>query len=503
MISEYNYILVEYKELLNMTDVHYKEKIEDILIDPSKSVIVIADTHLGAQGEHSSRPLILNDFLKWVKKLEEGKESISVELGSWGDGKKVLKPPQELILLGDIIELWDATDRSIDFCSRPIFDLLGDLSCNKIYVLGNHDNDLIDLIRREVDEADEEENKFTYKYEKYPINKSPILFLDGMYPTITNIGTKGTNVWGQTELSDRQQYLRTVNVGGQHYLFLHGHQFDKYFKTLPQWKWMAKFRTAAMAFGSYTWIFVTLFIIDLILTVYFGNYELLNLMLLLLLTSVAVPFLIIQFGRRVFNSFRTRKYDRSGGLEGFIDYWKSDLKEKYHNSKTYWEREISAKTEKIEDPLSIIYGHTHLTDLVFLKAPDNVNYKSKRFQDLLKQNEESLEANLQRRNDIDKTDMSILFNLPAWSKDLSTSEREEVLQAVFLYLDDEGSFYFGWDWNEEQPFLIPKELIRIRREKYQVVKEDEDDDGFFMESDLQSIGWNTHLIDEWKKKCKL
>jgi len=486
-----------------MTDVHYKERIEEISIDPSKSVIVIADTHLGAQGEHTSRPLILNDFLKWVKKLEEGKESILIELGFWGDGKKKLKPPQELILLGDILELWDATDRSIDFCSRPIFSLLGDLSCNKIYVLGNHDNDLIDLIRREVDEANEEEGKYTYKYEKYPINKSHILFLDGMYPTITNIGTKGTNVWGQTELLDKQQYLRTVSVGGQHYLFLHGHQFDKYFKTLPQWKWMAKFRIAAMAFGSYTWIFVTLLIIDLILTVFLGNLELWNLMLLLLLTSVSLPFLIIQFGRKLFNSFRTRKYDRSGGIEGFIDYWKSDLKEKYHSSKTYWERENITKAVKFEEPINIIYGHTHLTDLVFLKALDNVNYKSKRFQDLLKKNEESLEANLQRRKDIDKTDMSILFNLPAWSKDLSTSKKEEVLQAVFLYLDEEGSFYLGWDWNEEQPFLIPKELIRIRREKYQVVKKDEDDDGFFMESDLQHIGWNTHLIDEWKKKCEL
>ena len=88
-----------------------------------RSVIVISDTHLGLgpstwnlpglRNTLSCEPKILSGFLNWLKSVEEG-EYYSIQLSD-GSEKQIL-PSSELILLGDIIELWDASDRAIEFC---------------------------------------------------------------------------------------------------------------------------------------------------------------------------------------------------------------------------------------------------------------------------------------------------------------------------------------------------------------------------------------------------
>lgn len=424
---------------------------ETVFIDSSKSVIVVADTHLGVKDKVSSRPLILSGFLQWVKRLEE--EPISVKLGDWGEGEdtKALKPPQELILLGDILELWDATDRSVDACSRSIIKSLGETLSRKIYVLGNHDHDLSELVW--------EDRPGRLKPAKaidrnYPLGRSQLLFFDGVYPPQRNAGEK----------SGRPR-IRSLGVGDEKYLFVHGHQFDKLF-TLPAWRWMPQLRAAALAFGSYTWVFVILFLLDLILSISSGALDLQGLLLLVLLACVSIPFLIIQFGRKIWNRIRTRKYDRKGGLEGFVRWW----------------RRLSRDKARPEPQLNVVYGHTHLTD--FVKSPDDL------------------------MNIIDEPTsfQGCLLNLPAWSKDLS-EEREEVLQAVFLYIDQEGSWFFAWDWGKHHPFLIPKQLIKLRREGMQVVKGRDSKTGLVTglieESRLEAIGWPEPLIDEWRKPSRI
>jgi len=77
----------------------------------------------------------------------------------------------------------------------------------------------------------------------------------------------------------------------------------------------------------------------------------------------------------------------------------------------------------------------------------------------------------------------------SWSKDLSEGKAEE-LQAVFLYIDEEGNWFFGWNYEKQQPFLIPKRLIKERRDRKFVVK----DEG--TASALGAIGWPKLLIDE-------
>lgn len=72
-------------------------------IDPEKSIIVVSDLHLGGnQGERTSRDF--SSFLDWLKLLCDESNETRVEIKA--KGSKKLKPPQMLILLGDILELW-------------------------------------------------------------------------------------------------------------------------------------------------------------------------------------------------------------------------------------------------------------------------------------------------------------------------------------------------------------------------------------------------------------
>jgi UDP-2,3-diacylglucosamine pyrophosphatase LpxH len=201
--------------------------------------------------------------LNWIKHLERGGKE-KLDLGIWGSSEKsvVLEPPEKIILLGDILELWDASAKSIDASTRYVIQLLSDLNCEKIYVLGNHDYDLLDIAG------------------DYPLGASKISITD-----------KGV----------------TISKGTEEYLFLHGQQFDKLF-ALPSWQFMSSIRNVASAFGSYTWIFMILFAADLIFETIGGSKGIADIVLFTLLGAISIPFLIIKFGRDVWNKLKTTKY---------------------------------------------------------------------------------------------------------------------------------------------------------------------------------------------------
>jgi UDP-2,3-diacylglucosamine pyrophosphatase LpxH len=358
-------------------------------------------------------------------------------MGKWGNGiqEKVLKPPEKLILLGDILELWDSTNHTLEASTRFLFNTLSETKCDKIYVLGNHDDDLSEILWNE-----EFQLKRLKPVERdYPIGESYLKPISGLFPETS-------------KPENGKEELNVYKAGEETYLFLHGHEFDGLF-TLPSWKWMPHFRDVAQAFGGYTWVFVAILILDVFSILFTGNYNLQSLMILLLLTSISLPFLIIYFGRNIWNSLRTKKYKRKSGLDGFVKWWSH----------------LQGKVNVPENPMNIIYGHTHLTDHV--DSPNELN-------NILNIKEISFNGTL--------------LNIPAWSKDL-TLERQEVLQAVFLYIDNEGYKFFGWDWVSFKPFLIPKELIKQRRKNEVVVK------NAVIKRQLADIGWPDPLIEEWEK----
>jgi len=47
-----------------------------------------------------------------------------------------------------------------------------------------------------------------------------------------------------------------------------------------------------------------------------------------------------------------------------------------------------------------------------------------------------------------------LINLPAWVRD-SSEKGKQVSQNVFLYIDENGFEFFGWDDEKREPYHIP------------------------------------------------
>jgi len=108
-------------------------------------VMVIADTHLGLlagqrfyglRNDSQSDALGVAGFVNWLGKLES--KSAKVIRGDWGDPLEIRKP-SHLILLGDYLELWDASDAAVEVSGRGIWNTMEKLTCEKIYLVGNHD----------------------------------------------------------------------------------------------------------------------------------------------------------------------------------------------------------------------------------------------------------------------------------------------------------------------------------------------------------------------------
>jgi len=380
------------------------------------SIVVISDTHLGLRPSAwkipglrntlSCEPKILSGFLNWLKKLEEG-EPYSIRLSD--DSEKRLLPPSELILLGDIIELWDASDRAIEYCSRDFNRAVSELECEKVYVLGNHDDVLVEVST------------------VLPSGTSSLDIVTDIYP----------------RESEETPFLKR---GGRSYIFLHGHQFDTLSQLAgPLSKSLAWTRDGAEAFGTFSWLLVGIFLISVFLKMF--NLAEIDVYLLGLLGILSIPRIVISLARPVWNRLFGKRYKQEGAVKGFYNYW----------------RKISVRADYPSD-INVVYGHTHLTDII---TPEEI--------------EEIIDR------DGWKPELTLL-NIPSWVKDQA---KEDVLLATFLYIDDEGAYYVGWDWNKEAPFLISDEAISDRVRGLTLSNE--------AQEALVSMGWPEKLADKWTK----
>ena len=382
--------------------------------EETRAFIVFSDTHLGLRAGKrlyffentvDHRPTHVDQFVKWLEKLQrEGEiELLVVEEESNVDGEykmknirnKKLSFPDKLVLNGDIFELWDTSDQSIQFASYSILDSISRLGCQKFYTIGNHD-----FANAELAIAEEKKEKI----------------FSNIYPW----GLSNLNILRDTFPIPKEGIIRTLDVGNDHYLILHGHQFNKSFRIAP-WKIISTLRDGAETFRLYSWVLMGLWIIW-IAALPFTSYLEPNVSpsiqygIGLPLTVLAIPRLFVSIARPIWNKFFGSRYDRNKAPRGFVAWWK----------------EFTKKYKLQTTRIHVIYGHTHAIDIV-----------------------EKPELERITRKNIGNIELT-LINHPAWVKDKHDLE----LREAFVYIDKSGFEFFGWNWDDLIPFHIPKSVVR-------------------------------------------
>jgi hypothetical protein len=186
--------------------------------------------------------------------------------------------------------------------------------------------------------------------------------------------------------------------------------------------------------------------------------------------------------RRVWNYFSGVKYKKHEIMENFTKWWKEAF-----------------RNREIPENINVVYGHTHY--LNFLLQEENIMKR----EDILKFLREFL--NGWEREELSFTELynrwlrkekieekPTLVNISAWVRDLKGTEKDEkyknVMVASFLYIDEEGFEFFGWDWYEKRIFHIPK-LAVLQRRDLKCVDEK-------MARTLLKLGWPEKLVAKWK-----
>ncbi len=163
----------------------------------SDSYLIVSDVHLGGQGNYEPNLLEFCGFLGWVKDLPADGKTMTIQCKQGGEKTITIKPPTKLILLGDIMELWNPREQDrnsvIEDSTKPL-SLLHDINCDKIYVTGNHDENMEEVAKKVKPFDWKDKNKFSVHARHYPPDDD----------------VKGG-----------------VEINGLRYSFLHGHQYDR------------------------------------------------------------------------------------------------------------------------------------------------------------------------------------------------------------------------------------------------------------------------------------
>ena len=427
---------------------------EPISLDPGESIVVVADTHLGLKpsalhrlmaqiGEEAGpewEPSVIGSFLEWLKRTP-------VTRPVWDEAnKKVIHPPIHrpgyLVLLGDVLELWDAPDESVQVALASTFSKLGGLTDTKvIYVLGNHDG----LLERDRTLS--------------PVEGTEMRIAADVWP--------GPHA---SESSDLDPYeMQPIRAGKRDYLFLHGHQFDRAFQFFGSLSSAPGHLRRAARLGNYGWLFLLFFGV----TLYFwwvGAFAAsvpLAALVTALLFLLGFPVLYMSLARWVFRRLTGLRYKPTKALKGFLTWWRG---------RVAGGRPSPRSKARLKE-LTVVYGHTHEANVVDQKRMRTV-YKLKRAQG--------------------EPPLPLLLNVPAWIKD----PRHAIERAIFLYLDETGYRFYGWDWvgpnGKVRPFHIPTGMVSALRDGVPLDKA-RTLVGIEKEETLDELGWPAKFKAKWKK----
>lgn len=287
--------------------------------------IVVSDVHLG---DESSNHDDFSKFIDWIAALEKnGGRSIKS-----GEKEIILSPPEKLILLGDILELWSPQGNDMKFTVQRAFEPFGKLvglECEKIFVLGNHDEDISEYLDIKLnDGSGVKENTFKVKSNFTVINRH--------YPEDPHDETKGF-----------------LHIGNDKYFFIHGQQFDRLFisvgplANIPTY--IAKISSAfSRIFPLHGWSVVIVFAILLVL--YFINIT---------KSQTVLPYLQVTFILSIPRLFTYLQDKVWANIKGFF----TD-KPKYKDVQTIiQEKYYDFNKDTTGTDVNLIFGHTHVPEI--------------------------------------------------------------------------------------------------------------------------------------------
>ena len=195
-------------------------------IPDDRSAIVVSDLHLGGPED----PETTTRFCHFLDTLLRGDVKVSQDDSPDKSCPKELLPPAKIILLGDILELWDSRgqDRNNPFLDAIVpFLKLREFPCDVIYVTGNHDEDVTELLTT-VDNTEKVSGLWKQKFTVFPELKKERNSEPAESLKIT---------WnGHHRLEISPRHYPATTVGGEvkglesgkvSYAFIHGQQFDK------------------------------------------------------------------------------------------------------------------------------------------------------------------------------------------------------------------------------------------------------------------------------------
>ncbi len=247
---------------------------------------------------HSDAPVELARFLQWLIGLGGSAE---------GGGAGILKvwPPTHLVLLGDILELWDAENPNVLLSGVPIANLLQQLKARKVYVLGNHDG----LLR-------------TLSGGSLPFGARGDIMevIEDIYP------------------APKEGRVDPMPIGDRRFVFLHGHQFGRTSRHVLGW-----LRQMGAALGDWPlFLFLPLFFLAMHFALAGGSVA----FWLLMIGSFVLwfPRYYMLSARLLYRGRGFRYMGKVRVLEGFGKRWK---------------RAVGRYNITEPENLTVVFGHTH------------------------------------------------------------------------------------------------------------------------------------------------
>jgi UDP-2,3-diacylglucosamine pyrophosphatase LpxH len=375
--------------------------------------IVVSDVHFGSYECNAEE---FSHFCDWLEALERtGSPKVVIDEHDEQNGRWI-HTPQTVILLGDFLELWDARRGDHTAAFRDCFtvlDKLFSLTCKKVYVLGNHDEELTDY--DSITEKRNAEGSAAFVPQDYVCkNGSLFLVVNGHYP---NYEPKDQKAHYDTKKRKEIARKEWKQAGDTKYIFLHGHQFDKMFEHVgPLRRVPGLMARVASFFGNK--LGPLCFVVFLALVAVYwtgvlsplsGPLTLVWLIFIVLSAIVGIPWVWVKLQKSAWKHFFKRfakspKYEDIGAVVD-KNYYKSD-------------RDCTDKKSVI------VFGHTHVPDLAI--APKRPN---KRF----------------RKKSCSDSRTKTFINCGAWVRPEQQEPRNKATQNTLVYIDEKGPLLLQWD----------------------------------------------------------